>query len=112
MTDFDLLVEEAQHDNLQTVQSILDRNQEVVNGRDASGATSLHYAAFNGQRRIAKLLVERGADVNNRDSEFGLRRWSASFRHNLRCRVRGAKAAATLLCPKGLIALATFNRIV
>ncbi len=36
-----------------------------------AGATALHYAALNGHRRIAKLLVERGADINNRDSEFG-----------------------------------------
>jgi hypothetical protein len=71
MTDLDLLIEAAQHDNLQTVQSILERNQEVVDERDTSGATALHYAAFNGHRRIAKLLVERGADINNRDSEFG-----------------------------------------
>src|SRR5271167_3740401 len=66
MTDLDLLIEAAQHDNLQTVQSILDRNQEAVNERDASGATALHYAALNGHRRIAKLLFERGADINNR----------------------------------------------
>jgi ankyrin repeat protein len=71
MTDLDLLIEAAQHDNLQTVQSILDRNREVVNERDASGATALHYAAFSGHRRIAKLLVERGAEINNRDGKFG-----------------------------------------
>ena len=71
MTDLDLLIDAAQHDDLQTVQSILDRNQGAVNERDASGATALHYAAFNGHRRIAKLLVERGADINDRDSEFG-----------------------------------------
>jgi ankyrin repeat protein len=71
MADLDLLMEAAQRDNLQTVQSILDRNQEVVNQKDAFGATALHYAAFNGHRRIAKCLVERGADINNRDSEFG-----------------------------------------
>jgi ankyrin repeat protein len=71
MADLDLLIEAAQDDNLQTVQSILDRNQETINERDASGATALHYAAFNGHRRIAKLLVARGAEINNRDSEFG-----------------------------------------
>jgi hypothetical protein len=71
MTDLALLIEAAQHDDLQTVQSILDRNQGAVNERDASGATALHYAVFNGHRRIVKLLVERGADINNRDNEFG-----------------------------------------
>jgi Ankyrin repeats (3 copies) len=71
MTDLDLLIEAAQHDDLETVQSILDRNQKVVSERDVSGATALHYAAFNGHRRIAKLLVERGADINSRDNKFG-----------------------------------------
>ena len=71
MTDLALLIEAAQHDDLQTVQSILDRNQGAVNERDASGATALHYAVFKGHRRIVKLLVERGADINNRDNEFG-----------------------------------------
>jgi hypothetical protein len=71
MTDLELLIVAAQHDNLQTVQLILDRNHEVVNQRDASGATALHYAAFNGHRRIVKLLIERGADINSRDGEFG-----------------------------------------
>jgi hypothetical protein len=71
MTDLELLIEAVRHGNLQAVQSILDRNQEVVNERDALGATALHYAAFNGQRQIAKLLVKRGADINNRDSELG-----------------------------------------
>jgi hypothetical protein len=71
MIDLELLIDAAQHDNLQTAQSILDRNQDVVNKRDASGATALHYAALSGHRRIAKLLVERGADVNVRDGQFG-----------------------------------------
>jgi hypothetical protein len=71
MSDLELLIEAAQHNNLQAVQSILDRNQEVVNQRDASGATAFHYAGFNGHRRIAKLLIDQGADINSRDSEFG-----------------------------------------
>lgn len=71
MTDLDLLIEATQRGNLETVQEILDRNQTLVNERDASGATALHHAAFNGHRRIAKMLVERGADINSRDGEFG-----------------------------------------
>jgi len=47
------------------------RNSALVNERDGSGATALHYAALNGHRRVADLLVERGADVNSRDSQFG-----------------------------------------
>ena len=71
MTDLDSLIEAAKGGNLETAQLILDRDRQVVNGRDASGATPLHYAAFGGNRRIVRLLVERGADVNSRDGEFG-----------------------------------------
>ena len=71
MGDLDVLIEAAQQGNLEKVLSILDRNQKAVRESDASGATALHYAAFNGHRRIVKLLVERGAAVNHRDRELG-----------------------------------------
>lgn len=71
MGDVDLLIEATEHDNVEVVRMILDRNPKVVNERNTSGATALHHAAFNGNRRMAKLLVERGADINIRDIEFG-----------------------------------------
>jgi ankyrin repeat protein len=71
MGDMDLLIEAMEHDNLEAVRRVLDGNPNVVNERDTSGATALHYAAFNGNRRMARLLVERGADINDRDIEFG-----------------------------------------
>jgi ankyrin repeat protein len=71
MADLDLLSEAAQHENCKTVQPPLGRNQEVVSERAASGATALQYTAFNGYGQIAKLLVERGADIKNRDRKFG-----------------------------------------
>jgi ankyrin repeat protein len=36
-----------------------------------SGATPLHYAALHGHRQIVKLLLERGADINSIDGQFG-----------------------------------------
>lgn len=42
-----------------------------VNQRDQSGATALHYAAFNGHRAVVQELVGRGADVNAKDARFG-----------------------------------------
>jgi Ankyrin repeats (3 copies) len=71
MTVLDLLIQAAQSNDVDAAQLILDNNHEVVNQKDESGATALHYAAFSGHRRIVNLLVERGADVNSRDGEFG-----------------------------------------
>jgi hypothetical protein len=66
-----LLIQAAQSNDIGAVRLILDSNHEIVNEKDASGATALHYAALSGHRTIVKLLVERGADVNDRDGEFG-----------------------------------------
>jgi len=69
MADLDLLSEAAQHENCKTVQPPLGCNQEVVSERAASGAAALQYTAFNGYGQIAKLLVERGADINQSRSQ-------------------------------------------
>jgi ankyrin repeat protein len=71
LTDLDLIITAIEQDDVAAIQSILDHNRELVNQQDARGATPLHYAALNGRRRIAQLLVERGADVNQRDKQFG-----------------------------------------
>lgn len=71
MTALDLLIQAAQGNEIDAAQSILDSNPEVVNQKDALGATALHYAALSGHGRIVNLLVERGADVNDRDDKFG-----------------------------------------
>lgn len=71
MTEFEAFLKAVEHDDLETVRASLDQNRELAKQRDASGATALHFAALYGRRRIARLLVERGADVNARDGEFG-----------------------------------------
>ena len=35
-----------------------------INSKDEKGMTQLHYAAENGDFEKAKLLIEKGADVN------------------------------------------------
>jgi ankyrin repeat protein len=57
--------------DLDGVKGILDADHRLANLRDATGATPLHYAAMNGHRRIVELLVERGADINSTDGNFG-----------------------------------------
>jgi hypothetical protein len=71
MTDLEAMIEAIEQDDFATASAILDRNRQVIIETDATGATPLHLAAFNGRRRIAQLLIEHGADVNARDPEFG-----------------------------------------
>ena len=42
-----------------------------VNAKNDGGYTPLHYAAFNGHKEIAELLIAKGADVNAKDGIGG-----------------------------------------
>ena len=39
-----------------------------VNAKDENGWTALHYAAVNGHKEIAELLIDNGAEVNAKDN--------------------------------------------
>ena len=71
MRELDNLIAAAKQGNLEGVKAILDADGSLVNQKDASGATPVHYAAVHGHSQIARLLVQRGADVNSTDSQFG-----------------------------------------
>jgi Ankyrin repeats (3 copies) len=65
------LIEATKQGDLECVREILGSDDKLANQRDALGATPLHYAALNGHRQIAQLLLERGPDINSADSQFG-----------------------------------------
>jgi len=71
MSDLANLIEAVKQGDLESVRAILDANGEIVNQRDESGAAPLHYATLNGHRQIVRLLLERGAEINIADSQFG-----------------------------------------
>ena len=71
MTDLQAIIEAIEHDDFAAAAAIVERNKQVVSETDETGATALHYAAFHGRGRIVRLLIERGADINSRDSECG-----------------------------------------
>lgn len=70
MTDFETLIDAAKNGSIEDALKILKDHPELVNNRDASGATALHYAAFAGHCEFVELLVENGADINARDAKF------------------------------------------
>ena len=71
MSDLERLIGAAQQGNVEEVRAVLRDHAELVNQKDPTGATALHYAAFGGHRSLVQELVKRGADVNARDSKFG-----------------------------------------
>jgi ankyrin repeat protein len=72
MNDLANLIEAVQQGDLERVRAILDANVQLANQRDKSGAASLHDATLNGHGQVMRLLVERGAEINSTDSQFGV----------------------------------------
>jgi ankyrin repeat protein len=53
------------------VRAILDESPHRLHEKDQAGATALHYATLGGHREIVELLLDRGAEINKPDSQFG-----------------------------------------
>lgn len=51
-------------DKLQDVKIFLDANPSAVLWKDINNITALHFAAIKDRKAIAKLLLEKGANVN------------------------------------------------
>ncbi len=71
MSAFERLIEAAKRGDLGEVSTVVHGHAEVINQRDETGATAIHYAAFGGHRSVVEELVRQGADVNAADGQFG-----------------------------------------
>lgn len=60
----------AREGDLAAIQSLLDDGVDV-NSPTQYGATALSYAVDRGHKEVVKLLLERGANPNSRDSFYG-----------------------------------------
>lgn len=65
------LVDAINKNDRPTVNRLIDEDPSLVNSKDGSGATPLHYAAMCGNREIALLLLQRGAAINVTDDQYG-----------------------------------------
>lgn len=71
MSDLNALINAVKHGDIGEARTILDENTGLVHQRDKSGATALHYATFSGNREIVQLLLDKGAEINKTDNQFG-----------------------------------------
>ena len=62
-------VHEAAFDgDLEKLKLLLDAQPELIHAKGSWDSSPLHTAAKAGQAEVALFLIERGADVNRRDS--------------------------------------------
>jgi hypothetical protein len=71
MDDVQAFFSEVERGDIETVRAMVAAAPRLVHARDATGATALHVAAFNGHGAIAELLLASGAEINARDDRFG-----------------------------------------
>jgi ankyrin repeat protein len=71
MGDFEKLIEAAKLGNEAEARAISANHPHLINQRDQTGATALHYAAFGGHRSVVQALVEQGAEINAGDGQYG-----------------------------------------
>ena len=83
MNELENLVEAIQQGDVERVRAIVDINKVVVDQQDDTGATALHYATMKGDKDIVSVLLEHGADINNRDGQHGATPagWALSLIH-------------------------------
>ena len=61
--------EAAKSGDLAKVRALVDKDGALVNVRDESGRTPLHWACRGVHAEVVEFLAERGADVNTRDAK-------------------------------------------
>jgi len=71
MSNLEKLTNAIKLRDIDEIKTILYQDDNLVNAYDETGATALHYAAFDGLREIVQLLLDRGAEINSRDRQFG-----------------------------------------
>jgi ankyrin repeat protein len=95
------MLKAAKHGDCAALAALLDADPTLLNARDSDGSTPLHCACWKGNLDAARLLLERGAEVDSLRSggHYGTTPLHAAAHGNHRDIVRlllehGASAAA------------------
>jgi ankyrin repeat protein len=62
--------EAARDGDLGRVKELLKDSPSLASSQDANGHTPLHYAALNGRKDVAELLLANQAEVNAKDGNY------------------------------------------
>jgi ankyrin repeat protein len=62
--------EAAKKGDQDAVKALIEQNPALINDRDETGRTPLHWAARGVHFQVVKLLLEKGADVNAKDKNL------------------------------------------
>jgi len=76
---FEKLVSYIVGNDIEKFSDFFDRSSLTVNARDKSGWSFLHYAAQYNAVEIGQKLIDRGADVNAKDTFGNNVLWRATF---------------------------------
>ena len=61
--------EAAEKGDVATLKVLLERNPELINGKDFYGETSLHYACVRGHIDVVEFLIKKGANLHVKDND-------------------------------------------
>jgi ankyrin repeat protein len=89
----DEIHEAARDGDIQKVNSLLKKNPELIASRNSLGQTPLYSAAGNNNKEMMRLLLAKGADVNDKDNQGSVPLGIAAM--------MGCKDAAELLLSNG-----------
>ena len=64
------LVDAVSEGDVAAAAALLDQHPDLVSAQQG-GAAPLHYAAVHGHRAAVDLLIDRGADLESHDAEYG-----------------------------------------
>ena len=65
------LLDAARKGDLKKVQQLVDSGADI-NQLDKTGFTALHWAAMANKKEVAEFLIQKGADINIRESKYQL----------------------------------------
>ncbi|MEO9660356.1 MAG: ankyrin repeat domain-containing protein, partial [Maribacter dokdonensis] len=62
------IFEASRTGDVETLRNLYNQNKESINAVDSKGFTPLILSAYNNQKEVVSFLLEKGCDVNAKDT--------------------------------------------